>query len=67
MKKLIGKALVLGLMTLAAACHKQDTTNITSENTFVSDEISDGTATELDNSVDLVGNLDAPAPAPNAN
>lgn len=62
MKKVIAHGAVLMLMALVAACSKQDTTNITADNTFVSDETSDDN-TAFDNSLDggLDGNFAVPA------
>jgi major membrane immunogen (membrane-anchored lipoprotein) len=59
MKKIIAHGAVLTLMALVAACSKQDTTNITADNTFVSDETSDDN-TAFDNSLDG-GNFAVPA------
>jgi major membrane immunogen (membrane-anchored lipoprotein) len=59
MKKIIAHGAVLMLMALVAACSKQDTTNITADNTFVSDETSDDN-TAFDNSLDG-GNFAVPA------
>ena len=60
MKKIIAHGAVLMLMALVAACSKQDTTNITADNTFVSDETSDDNASAFDNSLDG-GNFAVPA------
>jgi len=51
------------LMALVAACSKQDTTNITADNTFVSDETSADNTVSFDNSLDggLDGNFAVPA------
>lgn len=59
MKKAITHGAVLMLMALVAACSKQDTTNITADNAFVSDETSDDNAA-FDNSLDG-GNFAVPA------
>jgi major membrane immunogen (membrane-anchored lipoprotein) len=59
MKKIIAHGAVLMLMALVAACSKQNTTNITADNTFVSDETSDDN-TAFDNSLDG-GNFAVPA------
>ena len=63
MKKIIAHGTVLMLMALVAACSKQDTTNITADNTFVSDETSDDNNAALDNSLDggVGGNFAVPA------
>lgn len=55
MRKLIAHGAVLGLVALTAACSRQDTTNITTENTFVSDETSDGNLSASEAPID--GNL----------
>jgi major membrane immunogen (membrane-anchored lipoprotein) len=63
MKKVIAHGAVLMLMALVAACSKQDTTNITADNAFVSDETSDDNSAAFDNSLDagLGGNFAVPA------
>lgn len=49
MKRLIGTSVVMVLMALVAACQKQDISNVTTENTYVSDESVDGNAGPFDN------------------
>ena len=63
MKRVIAHGAVLMLMALVAACSKQDTTNITADNTFVSDETSADNSAAFDNSLDggLDGNFAVPA------
>jgi hypothetical protein len=48
------------LMALVAACSKQDTTNITADNAFVSEETSHDNSAAFDNLLDG-GNFAVPA------
>lgn len=63
MKKFIAHAVVLGLVALTAACSRQDTTNITTENTFVSDETGDSNLAASDAPLDSNFSDNATLPA----
>jgi len=61
-KKFIAHGIALSLVALTAACSRQDTTNITTENTFVSDETSDSNLAASD--APLEGNFSDNAALP---
>lgn len=65
MKNFVGRAAVLMLMALTAACSRQVAASSTSDNSLVSDETSDGNAAAFDSSLD--GSLDANAALSGAN